>query len=617
MAGTHWNDVLQRRTSRRRALAASAGSTAALAFLAACGGSSGEGTGSASNTAKDSGLVSSLKDSLKEAKHGGVLKDFSNSEPAHLDAMQPLASLNFQARNVYGTLLREKPGYLKPSESVVGGDLAESWEFSPDHLQITMKLRPGVKWHNKPPVNARLVDKDDVLFTWKRYLAQGALRDLIANAVNPDAPVLSLEAPDAKTIVIKLKEPVVWAAKYFASYGSFTGNSVIYPREADGGFDVRNEMIGHGPWQMVEHRPSVGFKFKRNADYYDKEAAFPDELEMPIITDYAQQLAQLKTGNIHFYVPPNLNLDIAGLKKEEPKLQIYAFPFTPRTEVLTFGTLPAGNSPFKDERVRQAVSMSLDRDTWIDAVYNVSKNQGNGLPMETRWNTHIQAEWKPSGHWLDPKGKDFGPNAKYFQYNLAEAKKLLAAAGFGSGFSTTSHYPASVQYTLQRYAEPTDGMIQELGVKLTLDPMTDYTKQYIPNLRDANGQFEGYGYHSVTGSTAQRISPESDLAAQFWPKGGVTFHGFSTSGKNDKSGDPALSAIIEKARTEFDENARKKLVHDAQRYLGKAMWAMSAPGGANTFHFAWPAVGNYLAWQGPAAYWTYHLWLDRTKAPFS
>src|SRR5688572_29525412 len=165
---TYWSPLLDTRLSRRRALAGSAAGVAGAAFLAACGGSDSGAGGTSTSKPQSAGLVSSLSDTLKQAKYGGVLKDFSNSEPANLDAMAPLASLNFQARNVYGTLLREKPGYLKPSESTLGGDLAESWEFSPDHLQLTMKLRPGVKWHNKAPLNGRLVDKDDVIFTWKR-----------------------------------------------------------------------------------------------------------------------------------------------------------------------------------------------------------------------------------------------------------------------------------------------------------------------------------------------------------------------------------------------------------------------------------------------------------------
>jgi ABC-type transport system substrate-binding protein len=527
--------------------------------------------------------------------------------------MQPLASLNFQARNVYGTLLKEEPGHLGPAQSKIIGDLAQSWEFSPDKLTLTMKLRPGVKFHNKPPVNGRVVDVNDVMFSWKRYKELGALRANISNEVNPDAPILTMTAPDASTIVVKLKEPLVFVHKYLASYGSFTGNLMMYPKEAESGFDIKNDMIGHGPWVLSEKRVSVGYTFKRNQDYYEKDYAFADQMDMPIVPEHAARLAQLKAGNIHYLDMRQNAEDVVATKNEQPKLLIYAQDFTPRTEVVTFGM--AGDSPFKDERVRQAVSMALDRETMIDAFFNVSRFESAGLPMETRWNSAIQAEWKPGGYWLDPKGKDFGENAKYFQHNIEEAKKLLTAAGFANGFTTTMRYPASPQYNLTRYGEPWAGQIQSI-LKVNLNAQNDYTKDYIPNLRDASGQFEGLGMHSVTGTTPQRISPESDLAAQFWPKGGVTFHGFGTN----KGGDPALTAIIEKARLEFDDNARKKLVQDAQRYLGKAQWALSQPGGANTFNLAWPAVGNYFGWSnhtwGPAYAWTYRMWLDQTKPPF-
>jgi peptide/nickel transport system substrate-binding protein len=526
---SYWAGVISQRISRRRALAATGAGAAAAAFLAACGsddkgGSSSGGSGGGSG---ESGLVTQPQDTLKNAKTGGTLKDYANSEPAHLDAQQPLASLNFEARNVYGTLLREEAGHGGPTQSKIIGDAAQSWEFSPDHLTLTMKLRQGVKFHPIPPVNGRVMDIEDIKYNFKFYTAAGALRSLMFNSVNPDAPITNVDFPDASTIVVKLKEPLVFIHKYFASYGSFTGNMVIYPKEADGGFDVKNQMIGHGPWYLSDRVPSVSFHYKRNPDYYEKDSYFPDELNQPVVVEYAQVLSQLKAGEIHYLDMQQHSEDVTSTKKEKSALLVYATDFTPRTEVVTFGM--EGDSPFKDERVRQAFSMGLDRDLMLDAFYNVSNFKKDGIDVGTRWNTHIQAEWAPSGYWLDPLGKDFGDNAKYFKYNVAEAKKLLSAAGHDS-LAFTMRYPASPQYNLSRYGEPWAGQFQDnLGLKVTLDAKADYTKDYIPNLRDANGQYEGLGMHSVTGTTPQRISPESDLAAQFWSKGGVTFHGFGTN----------------------------------------------------------------------------------------
>ena len=78
-----------------------------------------------------------------------------------------------------------QPGYLNPTENVVAPDLAESWETSPDGLQITMKLRQGVKWHNKAPVNGRALDIDDVLFSWNRFATKFSSRAGVAKRREP------------------------------------------------------------------------------------------------------------------------------------------------------------------------------------------------------------------------------------------------------------------------------------------------------------------------------------------------------------------------------------------------------------------------------------------------
>ena len=83
-----------------------------------------------------------------------------------------------------------------------------------------MKLRQGVKWHNKAPVNGRLLDIDDVLFSWKRFAAKNSGRINVANVANPEAPVLSITASDPKTLVMKLKEPLVYALGLFHPSGA-------------------------------------------------------------------------------------------------------------------------------------------------------------------------------------------------------------------------------------------------------------------------------------------------------------------------------------------------------------------------------------------------------------
>src|SRR4029077_17014175 len=98
-------------------------------------------------------------------------------------------------------------GFMKGATGEIGGDLAESWEFSPDRLQVTFKLRPNPAFAPTAPVNSRLADAQDILYSWDRFSKVGAARSDYANAVNQNAPILSLTAPDSRTIVMKLAFP--------------------------------------------------------------------------------------------------------------------------------------------------------------------------------------------------------------------------------------------------------------------------------------------------------------------------------------------------------------------------------------------------------------------------
>jgi peptide/nickel transport system substrate-binding protein len=595
------------------------------AFVAACGGGGSDSkSGNDTGSGGASSQVAKYTDTTAQAKRGGVLKDYAQAEPRTLDPVQPLADLNRIATFVYNTLLTAKPGKLTPATGDVQGSLAQSWEIAPDGLTITFKLRQGVKWHNKAPVSGRAFDSGDVLASFERYIKMGPLGALVFNAASPTAPVLSTTAPDANTVVMKLKEPIVYLPNWFASFGSFTGQIIMYPKEAGGSLNLGNEMIGTGPFQLKSHTPSVNFVLERNPDYWDKDAAMFDTIEMPVVQEYAARLSQLRAGNVYYALDANTLRaeDILTLKKDEPRILLYQKPMdtTIPGTVMTFGHLPAGQSKFSDERVRQAVSMSWDRDLYISAWYNVDKFQAAGLPVDTAWSSGLNYvdSYKAGGWFLDPKDeKTFGPNARYYKYDVAEAKKLLAAAGLANGFEVPVRYPASAQYTLDKQTQPLIGFMQDIGLKAKINAITDYTQDYIPNDRDANGSYEGLGFHSVTGGTPTLISPISSLVALHLPSSGPTWNGYDVNGKGDKSGDPALIEILSKARVEKDVATQKKLIQDAQRLLGKAQHILTYPGSATSFFAVWPAVQNFHTYDsGTDLSWEhYAMWIDSTKAP--
>jgi ABC-type transport system substrate-binding protein len=271
-----------------------------------------------------------------------------------------------------------------------------------------------------------------------------------------------------------------------------------------------------------------------------------------------------------------------------------------------------------DERVRQAISMSVDRDLLIDTLYNTSKFEGAGLPVSRRWSTALDATDISLGWWLDPKSKDFGPNAKYFEHNVAEAKKLIAAAGYANGFELQSNYFTTGQFgtDFPRNVEVWENMISESGVRFKKN-IIDYSGQYLA-IRDTMGKFNGWSYK--IGPPAPTEDPVNRLGYEYTKSGGaVGFYGFDTAGKGDQSGDPVIETTIAKARTEFDTEKRRALVHDAQRHLASKMYSMRWAGGATQFALYWPIVQNVRVYrEGTAsAALTGHLtwWLDQTKAP--
>jgi ABC-type transport system substrate-binding protein len=242
--------------------------------------------------------------------------------------------------------------------------------------------------------------------------------------------VKSITAIDPRTIQIKFTEPQAGNLYLFAAQGA--PNMPIVPKEAAdaGKFDLRAQVAGTGIWNRADVQEDVRFVWKKNPGFgQDPRGQLPyiDEEHWIVVPEYAAGLAQFKTGALHMYAVTAE--DILVTKKDVPALEMMATEMTTTPRYVIVGA--NAQSPFKDERVRQAYSMSWDRDLFIATTYNTAKFESEGLTMSTRWSSALQAEsW--SGWWLDPKGKDFGPTAKYYKHDIAEAKKLLSAAGKSS-----------------------------------------------------------------------------------------------------------------------------------------------------------------------------------------
>jgi ABC-type transport system substrate-binding protein len=382
------------------------------------------------------------------------------------------------------------------------------------------------------------------------------------------------------------------------------------PKEAEN-VDLRNRVIGTGPWALANYQPSIGVTWKRHAEFYDKTLPYFDQIENPILPEYAAGLAQFTQGRLHAFAVRQE--DILQAKKDAPLLNLYVTDVSDPSLLTQYGwdASVAENKPWRDERVRQAYSMSLDRDLWIDTFYNVGKFQQEGLPSEAVWATTFQASLPFSGWVLNPKDeKSFGPNARYYRHDVAEARKLLSAAGYGSGVEATSSFVATID---QRQVSVLESMASDSGFK--------FNDRVIPSAEDANnrdskGKNRGIAHVQKPVVSSGGSDPLEAMIRLFSVKANSRYYlGFDKDGKGDFSGDAFLDDLLLKARGEFDVQKRKAAVHETQRYVAKAQYLTRFPGGAPLFALRWPAVQNFNVFKGDSRA-DMTLWLDQTRPPF-
>lgn len=602
---SYWN----RRLNRRRALLGAGTATigAAALGLVGCGDDDDSNAEPTKPIEEKQAEVKSFlwdrKDTTAQAVKGSIYQTYTTADATNLD---PLSSPSFTANGwgswYYPRLMTYKPGYRVAANGEYEGYLAQGVE-QPDPTTVTFKLRSNAVWEDKAPLNKRPIDADDVVFSWKKFSEKGQSRkDLVKLPDNPAGPVESVSAPDKNTVVFKLAFPYA----PFVSAMAYSRYLQIMPKESDGGYDPRNETRSGGPWILSNYQRSVTFEIRKNPNFWDKDRVLLDGFDIPIIPEYAAQLAQFRAKKLWTFGGLRQE-DVISTKKDLPDLQVDSNA-QGRTCWLTYFGLQPG-SPFLDPRVRQAASMLLDRDTWIDTFYNVTEFKKEGYPIESRWHSHISAGWE--GFWVDPRGSSMGPNAKNFVQNVAEAKKLIEAAGVKTPIETDIAWISSGQYgvTFPKNAEVIKGMLEESGLFKLKQINPDYQTDYLPKYYFAQGDFKGI----AVGASTQFPEVDQYLFAYYHSKG--SRQKVALKGAN---GDATSDKLIEQQRSELDAKKRAAIIQDWQKHVAGTMPMIPYPGQANTFSLFWPWVGNYgvfRAWDTESGRDRTEtaLWFDKSK----
>jgi len=615
----YWERIISQRTSRRRALAGAgmAGAGVAALSLVGCGG--GESTPLSSG--EESGVVSKPVDTTKEAVPGGVIQTRANLDVPGFDVLQATSTNTYLlvGNFAYSRLLKMKVGHLEPSTGEPEGDLAQSWELTDGGQTLTMKLRPEAKWDPRAPTSGRAVTAEDVVFSWNKYEKIGRTRQRLAYNASPDAPVQSVTAIDNRTVQFKLAFPFAILEPLLASNEDLW----IQPKEADGGFDPKSTVRGSGAFMVSDYQQSVSLSYRKNPSWYRKDLPYVDGWDLYILPEYASTVSQFRAGAI--FTDVLRQEDIVQTKKDIPELLLR------QSETLSttwrrahFGWNHPDNKPFLDERVRRAMSMSWDRDLFDRTFANADAFEAEGLRFANRWPSHITGGW--DGWWIDPRSsKDFGPASKWFQHDVAEAKKLLTAAGFPNGIDSELSYIGQAFYgsDWQNRWEVLNGMMKEAGFRLKVN-VTDYNTEHLPVYSIGN-LFKG-----VSASIASPTShPILHLTQEFARVGAPSYRGAGgqpepgyVEGQPQPGIDPKLNDMAARVRRELDPKKQVELVEDYQKYLGDKMYDIPMPGYSYSYGLTWPFIMNlgvYRSWVATAAppqEGQLNLWLDRKHPKF-
>ena len=602
----YWARFTESRRNRRRLIRGAAGlgvAAGALSFIGCGGDDDGDSTGGSGSGS--SGLSMNPTDTTSKAVRGGVYVQPINAEPAAFDVITGAAPDVPHPARVYSRIIKYQ-AYKYPDavQPAIAPDAATSWETSPDGLTVTYKLRQGMKFDPRPPTNGRNVTAADVKYSADRFAGISTQRSVLFNQYNPDAAISAFETPDPSTVTVKLAFPYAPINMLIGAWRYI----VVMPTESDGGYDIRNDMRGSGAWRLKEYLRGSKYVYERNPDWYDAAKVNLDGLEFVVIPEQSAALAQFRTGALWSFAPnASPQREVIPLKQEFPNLNLIPQDeFSAGGTWVRFGYLPG--SPFRDERVRKALSMSVDRELFIRTFGEAEMFEAAGLDVPMRWNSPI---YSGESFWADPQDdKVYGESAKFYKYNPAEAKALLSAAGITGALETQFHFPVGF------FAPPFDQKMEVLhamlqdsnNFKIAIDAVTNYNANFQTPYTNGMDKWEGI----AAAATAARA--EVDVLLHEYIKSEQPRSGHLDNGQPDKT----LDDLVAKQRSELDTQKRSALILEIQKRVASKMYYFKEPGQALGYNIMHPWLQNYGLWRSKSGGSQdqetniYH-WYDATK----
>jgi ABC-type transport system substrate-binding protein len=407
-------------------------------------------------------------------------------------------------------------------------------------------------------VSGRELTADDVVYSVNRFLTVKG---------NPSAYMLraveKVDTVDKYTVRFSLKEPFVWFLDAVANPMSLpiVAREVI---EKHGDMKKAESVVGTGPWMLDGYRPNQGMTLVRHPNYFVAGQPYIERVELVVDEDNASRMASFLAGKY------DLGWEFPGavgrtdwvqikdtLKQRRPTLRTAEYASNVETHV----SLRTDRPPFSDVRVRQAMSLAVDRQEVIDAVYEGVGTLNPAVPAALKdWSLPIA---------------QLGEGARYFKRDVAEAKRLLAAAGYPNGFPASLCYNSYGSTAITDIAQLIAKQLKDVGIDTKLD-----VKEYGAFIASCYlGKFDSLTY----GPQTPFLDPDNFITAMHLPG----------EAKNQSwVNDPVLTDMLIRQRRTVDVPKRREILHEAQRYIAKQQYYLTMPS-AVTIGVWDGAVKNY------------------------